>query len=114
MSEGTTTETRTDEARTNGAGLPEPDVHDPVHRTSYAFEQEGETLRVYTWFKPGAQLPEHFPPSYEERWGALDGPRRARAEGPGRALTPADGALLVERNVRHALRNESGRDALGR
>src|SRR4051794_25533988 len=105
MSEGTTTETRTVEARTNGAGLPEPVVHDPVHRTSYAFEQEGETLRVYTWFKPGPHPPELSPPSNKERGGALDGTRRAKVAGPGRALPPADGALLVERNVRHALRN---------
>ena len=115
MSESTSTETGTEEARTNGAaGLPEPTVHDPVHRTSYAFEQEGETLWVYTWFKPGAQLPEHFHPSYEERWEALDGTLRAKAGGSWRDLTPADGVLLVERNVRHALRNESGREAIGR
>ena len=74
----------------------------------------GESLRVYTWFEPGAQLPEHFHPSYEERWEALDGTLRAKVGGSWRDLTPADGALLVERNVRHALRNESGRDALGR
>jgi quercetin dioxygenase-like cupin family protein len=99
----------------SGAAAPrEPQVHDPIHRSSYAFEQKGESLWVYTWFQPGAHLPEHFHPSYEERWEAVDGPLRVKLAGTWRDLTPADGQVLVERNVRHELRNESGREVMGR
>ena len=105
---GTTGETQAEGAR------PEPEIHDPVHGTAYAFEHRGESLWVYTWLKPGAHLPEHFHPSYEERWEALDGPLRVKLAGTWRDLTPADGVVLVERNVRHELRNESGREVLGR
>ena len=99
----------------SGAAAPrKPQVHDPIHRSSYAFEQRGESLWVYTWFQPGAHLPEHFHPSYEERWEAVDGPLRVKLAGTWRDLTPADGQVLVERNVRHELRNESGREVMGR
>jgi quercetin dioxygenase-like cupin family protein len=93
---------------------PQPEVHDPVHKTSYAFEQRGESLWVYTWFEPGAHLPEHFHPSYEERWEAVEGTLRVKLAGAWRDRTAADGPVLVERNVRHAVRNESGREVLGR
>ena len=105
---GTTGETQAEGAR------PEPEIHDPVHGTAYAFEHRGDSLWVYTWLKPGAHLPEHFHPSYEERWEALDGPLRVKLAGTWRDLTPADGVVLVERNVRHELRNESGLEVLGR
>jgi quercetin dioxygenase-like cupin family protein len=96
------------------AQRPEPEVHDPIHRTSYGFEHRGDTLWVYTWFQPGAHLPEHFHPSYEERWEAVDGPLRVKLAGTWRDLTPADGQVIVEPNVRHELRNESGREVIGR
>jgi quercetin dioxygenase-like cupin family protein len=85
-----------------------PQVHDPLHGSSYAFDRDGENLWVYTWFEPGARLPEHFHPSYEEHWEALDGTARAKVAGTWRDLRPEDGPVLVARNVRHALRNESG------
>ena len=55
-------------------------VHDPIHRISYSFRTEGPNLWVFSWMDPGAHLPEHFHPSYEERWEALDGAVRLDLE----------------------------------
>lgn len=92
----------------------EPTVHDPIHRTSYAFERDGENLWVHTWFEDGAHLPEHFHPSSEERWAAVDGTLRVKLAGTWRDLRPEDGPVAVLPNVRHELKNESGRTVLGR
>ena len=48
-------------------------VHDPIHRSAYAFRREGDTLWIDTWLQDGAHLPEHFHPSLEEHWEVLDG-----------------------------------------
>ena len=93
---------------------PQPEVHDPIHKSAYAFEQRGESLWVFTWFEPGAHLPEHFHPSYVERWEAVEGTLRVQVDGTWRDLTPADGPAVVERNVRHEVRNESGARVVGR
>ena len=84
------------------------EVRDPIHRVSYSFQGEDPNLWVFSWMAPGAHLPEHFHPSYEERWEALDGAVRVKLDGTWRDLRPEDGAVLVARNVRHELRNESG------
>jgi quercetin dioxygenase-like cupin family protein len=84
------------------------EVHDPIHRTSYSFQAEGPNLWVFTWMEPGAHLPEHFHPSYEELWEALDGTARVKLNGSWRDLRPEDGPVLIARNVRHELANESG------
>lgn len=83
-------------------------VHDPVHHVSYAFRRQGEGLWVHTWFEDGGHLPEHFHPSIEEYWEAVEGKVRIKLAGTWRDLTPADGRVHVARNVRHELRNESG------
>src|SRR5437868_7129864 len=85
------------------------DLHDPIHRASYSFCEEGPNIWVFTWMDPGANLPEHFHPSYEELWEALDGVARVKLNGTWRDLRPEDGPVLVARHVRHALKNESGR-----
>ena len=108
------TTTGTAAASGEGAARPEPEIHDPIHGTSYAFEHRGESLWVYTWMKPGAHLPEHFHPAYVERWEAVDGPLRVKLAGTWRDLIPADGPVLVERNVRHELRNDSGSEVFAR
>lgn len=90
-------------ARARGA------VEDPIHKVSYSFRRQGSELWVYTWLEDGAHLPEHFHPSLEERWETLEGAARVRLDGNWRDLVPADGPVLVARNVRHELRNESGR-----
>lgn len=84
-----------------------PTVHDPVHRSNYAFERDGDNLWVYTWLEPGGQLPEHFHPTLDEYWEALEGTARVKLAGTWRDLRPEDGPIHVARNVRHELRNEA-------
>jgi quercetin dioxygenase-like cupin family protein len=86
-------------------------VHDPVHRCSYAFEREGDNLWVYTWLEDGGHLPEHFHPSLEEHWEALEGSVRVKIDGSWRELVPEVGPVAVGCNVRHELKNASGRQA---
>src|SRR3712207_9286606 len=83
-------------------------IHDPLHRVSYAFRREGENLWVTSRLEDGGHLPEHFHPTLEERWEVLEGTARVKLDGAWRDLTPADGPVLVERGVRHELRNVSG------
>ena len=89
-------------------------ISDPIHRVSYTFKREGENMWVDTWFEDGAHLPEHFHPASEERWAAVDGTLRVRLDGEWRDLRPEDGYVTVRPNVRHALKNESGRTVQGR
>lgn len=100
------TETSSPDPRTSTAT--EQVVHDPVHHVSYSFEREGEDLWVHSSMEPGGHLPEHFHPSLAEHWEALDGPVRLKLAGSWRDLRPEDGPAVVERNVRHELKNESG------
>jgi hypothetical protein len=85
------------------------DVQDPVHAVSYSFRHDGSDLWVYTWLEEGGHLPEHYHPSLEEHWETLEGSARVKLDGAWRDLVPADGPILVARNVRHELKNESGR-----
>ena len=86
----------------DGSGLER--IHDPVHRVAYGFEPADIA---------GGNLPEHFHPSLEEHWQALEGTLRAKLAGTWRDLRPEDGPVFVDRNVRHALKNESGAQAHG-
>jgi quercetin dioxygenase-like cupin family protein len=86
-------------------------IHDPIHRASYAFRPEGENLWVYTWLEDGGHLPEHFHPSLEERWEVLEGAARVKLDGRWRDLIPEDGPVRVAPNTRHELKNTSGRQA---
>ncbi|HYG96549.1 MAG TPA: cupin domain-containing protein [Solirubrobacterales bacterium] len=90
-------------------GRPRGAVEDPVHRVSYSFRHEGSDLWVYSWLEDGAHLPEHFHPSLDEYWETLEGAARVRLDGAWRDLVPGDGPVHVAPNVRHELRNESGR-----
>ena len=87
------------------------EVEDPVHKVSYSFRHEGPELWVYTWLEDGGHLPEHYHPSLEESWETLEGSARVKLDGTWRDLVPADGPVLVGRNVRHELKNKSGRVA---
>jgi quercetin dioxygenase-like cupin family protein len=84
-------------------------VHDPIHRATYEFHREGDGLRVETWLDDGGHLPEHFHPTLDETWQALDGTVRVKLDGAWRDLFPEDGAVPVPRNTRHELKNSSGR-----
>jgi quercetin dioxygenase-like cupin family protein len=86
-------------------------VHDPIHRVAYSFSREGDRLVVETWLEDGGHLPEHFHPTLEETWATLDGCVRVKLDGTWRDLVPADGPVSVPRNVRHELKNVSGRPA---
>jgi hypothetical protein len=86
-------------------------IHDPIHRVSYWFEREGENLWVHTWMDDRGHLPEHFHPTLEEYWEAVEGSVRVKLDGAWRDLRPEDGPLLVGRTVRHELANASGSQA---
>ena len=86
-------------------------VHDPIHRSSYAFRRDGDSLWVYTWLEDGGHLPEHFHPTLEERWEVLEGLARVKLDGVWLDLVAEDGPLLVPAGVRHELKNDSGRTA---
>jgi mannose-6-phosphate isomerase-like protein (cupin superfamily) len=87
------------------------EVEDPIHRISYSFRQDGSDLWVYGWLDDGAHLPEHFHPSLTEYWETLEGTVRVKLDGVWRDLVAADGPVTVSPNVRHELRNESGKPA---
>jgi len=84
-------------------------IHDPIHRSSYTFRRDGDNLWVDTWLEDGGHLPEHFHPSLEEHWEAIEGTVRVKLAGTWRDLVPEDGPVLVARNVRHELKNTSAR-----
>lgn len=98
-------------APSDGSGLER--VHDPIHRASFGFEPGDGCIWVHTWFEPGGNLPEHFHPSLEEHWQAVEGTLRAKVDGTWSDVRPEDGPVVVGRNVRHALKNESGLPAHG-
>src|ERR687897_3326222 len=99
----TTTEAKTEDTT--------EEVHDPIHGTTYSFEREGDNLWVYSVLEDGGHLPEHFHPSLEERWETLEGKVRVKLDGTWRDLVPEDGPVTVKPNVRHELKNTSGREA---
>jgi len=86
-------------------------IHDPIHRVAYSFRREGGSLWVSTWLEDGGHLPEHFHPSLEEHWDVLEGTARVKLDGAWRDLVPEDGRVAVHANVRHELKNVSGRQA---
>ena len=87
------------------------DIHDPIHRATYSFSREGDALRVETWLDDGGHLPEHFHPTLEEQWEVLEGDAKVKLDGVWRDLAPEDGPVTVAPNVRHELKNVSGRQA---
>jgi quercetin dioxygenase-like cupin family protein len=92
-------------------GVESEPVHDPLHRVTYGFRREGANLWVDVRLSAGGHLPEHFHPSLEERWQVLDGRVRLKLAGEWRDVVPEDGPMLVRSNVRHELKNLSGREA---
>ena len=79
-------------------------TRDPVHRTSYAFTQEGENMVVETWMEPGGGLPPHEHPRQEERWYVIDGKVEFRLGKEKRVIGPEDGEMVVPPNTVHALK----------
>lgn len=86
-------------------------TRDPVHGARHSFRPEGENLIVDTWLEPGGGLPKHFHPVQEERWQVIEGSVRFHLDGTDRTLTPADGVVVVEPGMRHALTSVDSTDA---
>lgn len=86
-------------------------THDPVHRTRYAFEPDGENLFVDTWLEPGGALPEHLHPRQEERWSVLEGEVRFQLGDTKRVIGPADGEMIVRPGTKHSLASSSDSEA---
>ncbi len=86
-------------------------IHDPVSRTHYTFERDGENLIVYTRLEPGGGLPAHLHPVQEERWSVVEGEICFQLGSEKRMLRPEDGEIVVEPNTKHALKAVSDRDA---
>ncbi len=76
-------------------------ISDPVHRTRYAFEPDGENLTVETWIEAGGGLPPHWHPRQEERWSVIEGEIRLQLGREKRVITPADGEVLVAAGTVH-------------
>ena len=85
-------------------------VRDPVHRSRYVFEPDGENMTVETWIEPGGGLPPHFHPRQEERWSVLDGKIQLRLGSEKRVIGPEDGEVLVEPNTVHGFKSVTGSD----
>jgi quercetin dioxygenase-like cupin family protein len=86
-------------------------TYDPVHRSRYAFQPDGENLIVETWLQPGGKLPPHLHPRQEERWSVIEGEVRFQLGKDKRVIGPADGETIVHPNTRHGLENVSDREA---
>jgi quercetin dioxygenase-like cupin family protein len=86
-------------------------IRDPVSRTRYAFEPQGENLIVYTWLEPGGGLPAHLHPRQEERWSVLEGEVRFQLGREKREIGPEDGEMVVHPGVAHGLWSVTDREA---
>jgi quercetin dioxygenase-like cupin family protein len=104
------TETQAQATPSTENGTTPERIHDPIHRSFYAFRRDGENLWVDTWLEDGGHLPEHFHPTLTEHWQSLDGTVRVKLAGKWRDLVPEDGPVEVAPDVRHELKNESGRE----
>lgn len=78
-------------------------TRDPVHRARYAFERDGENLRVDCWLEPGGGLPEHLHPVQEEHWSVTEGEVLFGLDGTKRVIGPGDGVMVVKPGTRHSL-----------
>lgn len=76
-------------------------IRDPVHRSRYKFERDGENMIVDTWIEPGGGLPPHWHPHQEERWSVVTGQIRLRLGNEKRVITPADGEVIVKPETVH-------------
>jgi quercetin dioxygenase-like cupin family protein len=86
-------------------------IHDPVSRTHYTFERDGENLIVYTRLEPGGALPAHLHPIQEERWSVVEGEVRFQLGDEKRVIGPADGEMVVRPGTKHGLASVGDRDA---
>ncbi len=69
---------------------------------------------MHCWFEADAHLPEHYHPTLEEHWEVLDGTIQLKLDRHWRWLTVDDAPVRVAPEVRHEIRNPSGRPARAR
>jgi quercetin dioxygenase-like cupin family protein len=86
-------------------------VRDPVHRSRYSFQPDGENMIVETWIEPGGGLPPHLHPVQEERWSVVDGRIRLRLGRSKRVIGPEDGEVVVRPGTVHGFTSVEDRDA---
>jgi quercetin dioxygenase-like cupin family protein len=86
-------------------------VHDPVSRTTYTFEPQGDDLIVHMRLEPGGSLPPHKHPIQEERWSVVEGEAWVQVGKSKQVLTPADGEVVVKPHTRHAIKSTGKADA---
>jgi quercetin dioxygenase-like cupin family protein len=91
--------------------MPEQLICDPVHRSRYVFERDGENMIVDTWIEPGGALPPHLHPRQEERWSVIDGEIRIQLGKTKRVIGPRDGEMIVPPGTMHGLSSSSDREA---
>src|SRR5215212_1467440 len=85
-------------------------VHDPVHRSRYAFHPDGENMVVETWLGPGGGLPPHYHPRQEERWSVVEGRVKFQLGKTKRVIGPEDGEMIVHPGTKHALSSVMDRE----
>lgn len=80
------------------------EIHDPVLGQRYRLTRAGDVLRNELTADPGAEVPEHFHPSIEERFEILEGDWSFRVNGEERRAGPGD-RLVVPAGARHKFAN---------
>jgi quercetin dioxygenase-like cupin family protein len=65
-------------------------IEDPVVRQRYRLTHEGDVLRHEIEAYPGADVPEHYHPSLEERFEVLEGQLTFWVDGEARRVGPGD------------------------
>ena len=85
-------------------------VRDPVHRSRYAFERDGENMSVETWIEPKGGLPPHLHPRQEERWSVIDGRIQLRLGSEKRVIGPEDGEVVVKPGTVHGFKSVTDSD----
>lgn len=86
-------------------------IRDPVHRSRYSFQPDGENMIVETWLEPGGVLPAHMHPKQEERWSVLEGEIRFQLGNKKRVIGPQDGVMVVPAGTKHSIASASDQEA---
>lgn len=81
-------------------------VEDPVFKTRYGFEPDGDALIVDTWIDPGGGVPPHIHPAVEERFETVEGTVQYLS-GRKWVTAPAGEGVVVPPGTRHAFRNRT-------
>ncbi len=86
-------------------------IFDPVHKTHYEFERQGEDMVVKTQMESGGGLPKHYHPQQTETWWVVSGEVTVYFDGEWKPFTPESGKIEVTPNIVHGFKNQSGSEA---